>query len=103
MLEFAIFPTDKGESVSEYISEVIQMISQSKVDYQLSPMGTIIETDTIDEALAIVKKSYEILEPHSERVYCSLKMDIRKGKTGRMLQKIQSIENKIGKIKTTKS
>ena len=98
LLEFAMFPTDKGDSVSQYVGEVIQMIKESGVCYKLTAMGTIIETETIDEALAIVNKSYKVLEPYSNRVYSSIKLDIRKGKLNRLEEKIQSIESKIGKV-----
>jgi len=46
LLEFSMFPTDKGESVSTHVSKVIKMIHDSGVTYQLTPMGTIIETAT---------------------------------------------------------
>ena len=98
LLEFAMFPTDKGSSVSEYVSKIIKMISESAVDYQLTPMGTILETETMSEALTIVEDAYKILEPDSERVYSTLAFDIRKNKSGRLKQKIESIEQKIGKI-----
>ncbi len=98
LLEFAMFPTDKGESVSPYVSKVIQMISESGVTYQLTPMGTIIETETMSEALGIVQQSYDILEPDCDRLYSSLNFDIRKGKSKRMTQKIISVENIIGKV-----
>jgi uncharacterized protein (TIGR00106 family) len=98
LLEFAMFPTDKGESVSQYVGEVIQMIKESGVRYKLTAMGTIIETETIDEALAIVSKSYKVLEPYSNRVYSSVKLDIRKGKSNRLEEKIKSIESKIGEV-----
>jgi len=98
LLEFAMFPTDKGDSVSQYVGEVIQMIKESGVRYKLTAMGTIIETGTIDEALAIVNKSYKVLEPYSNRVYSSVKLDIRKGKSNRLEEKIKSIESKIGKV-----
>lgn len=98
LLEFSMFPTDKKGSVSEYVSQVIDMIRSSGVDYKLTAMGTILETETLEEALEIIQKSYQVLEPHSQRVYSSLKMDIRKGKTGRLEGKIQSVENKIGKV-----
>ena len=99
LLEFAMFPTDKsGESASESVSKVIDMINKSGVSYQLTAMGTIIETETLDEALDIVNKSYEVLEPFSKRVYSSIKLDIRKGKSDRLQQKIESVESKIGKI-----
>ncbi len=99
LLEFAMFPTDKGDSVSQYVSKVIKMIDQNITDYQLTPMGTIIETETMPQALEIIQKAYDILEPDSNRIYSTMTFDIRKGKDNRLKQKIQSIENKIGKVK----
>jgi uncharacterized protein (TIGR00106 family) len=98
LLEFAMFPTDKGESVSPYVSKVIKMIRESGVTYQLTPMGTIIETETMAEALAIVQQSYDILEPDCDRVYSSLTFDIRKGKNNCLTQKIKSVEKIIGEV-----
>jgi uncharacterized protein (TIGR00106 family) len=96
LVEFAMFPTDKGGSVSEYVSKIIQMFKDGDVPYQLTPMGTIFETDNVADALAVVQKAYDVLEPHSERVYSTLKFDIKKNKKGMMQQKIQSIKNRIG-------
>ncbi len=98
LLEFAMFPTDKDESISPYVSKVIQMIRESGVAYQLTAMGTIIETDTLPEALALVQQSYDILKPDCDRVYSSLKFDIRKGKSQCLTQKIKSVENIIGEV-----
>jgi uncharacterized protein YqgV (UPF0045/DUF77 family) len=36
MLEFAMFPTDKGVSVSNYVSRIIKMIDKSGASYQLN-------------------------------------------------------------------
>ena len=99
ILNFAIFPTDKGDKgSSEYVAQVLKMIDQSGVAYKLNPMGTSIETDTLDEALDIVNRAYKVLEPVSERVYSAITIDIRKGREKGMAQKIQSIENRIGKV-----
>ena len=99
LLEFAMFPTDKtGDSASESVSKVIRMIKESGVNYKLTAMGTVIETETLEEALDIVNKSYKVLEPIANRVYSSVKLDIRKGKSNRLEQKIESIESKIGKV-----
>ena len=95
LMEFAIFPTDKGESVSEYVSKVIKMIDESGVKYQLTPMGTIIETQTLQEALEVIEKSYKVLEPHANRVYATVKFDIRKNRTNAMTSKIESIVSKM--------
>lgn len=99
LLEFAMFPTDKpGDSASESVSKIIEMIHKSGVNYKLTAMGTIIETETLEEALDIVNRSYKILEPFSKRVYSSVKLDIRKEKSNRLQQKIESIESKIGNV-----
>ncbi|MCG8526356.1 MAG: MTH1187 family thiamine-binding protein [Opitutales bacterium] len=100
ILEFAMFPTGKGESVSAEVSKIIKFIDQSGYPYQLTPMATIIETDTFPEALKLVEQAYEQIESDTERVYSVMKFDIRKGKLGRMKQKIQSIESKIGSVRT---
>ncbi len=99
LLEFSMFPTDKGESVSPFVSQVIEMIRESGVSYRLSPMGTTIETETLAQATALVEQAYAILEQAGcKRVYSSLKLDIREGEMGRMRGKIASVEEKIGKV-----
>ncbi|MCX6231172.1 MAG: MTH1187 family thiamine-binding protein [Bacteroidetes bacterium] len=97
LLEFAMFPTDKGESVSDYVAKIIAFIDKSGVNYQLTPMGTIVETETFEEALFIIKGAYEVLATDSNRIYSSLKFDIRKGKSNRMQSKMKSIEDKLNK------
>lgn len=98
LLEFAMFPTDKGVSVSKDVSKIIAMIRDSGVSYKLTPMGTIIETESMEEALAIIQKSYDVLKDNSERIYSTLTFDIQKGKNNRLVSKVQSIEDKIGKV-----
>lgn len=99
LLEFSMFPTDKGESVSDYVSRVIGMIRESGLDYRLTPMGTIVEAETLEEILDLVGKAYKILEPDCGRVYSSLKLDIRKKGSGRLEAKVRSVEEKIGVVK----
>lgn len=98
LLEFSMFPTDLGESKGEYVSKVLSVVRDSGFDYQLTPMGTIIETYTVEEALEVVQNAYMILEPHANRVYTSIKMDIRKNRHDRMKSKIASVEKHIGEV-----
>ncbi|MEJ2529049.1 MAG: MTH1187 family thiamine-binding protein [Gammaproteobacteria bacterium] len=101
LLEFAMFPTDKGESVSPYVSQVIKLIRDSGTTYQLTPMGTIIETDDLLHALGLVQAAYNVLEQAGcNRVYSSLKFDIRKGKENRLQGKLNSVREKIGEVNT---
>ena len=99
LAEFAMFPTDKGESVSQYVSRIIKIIDESGYNYKLTPMGTIIEADTLEEILDVIEKAYKLLEPDCNRVYSNIKLDIRKGNNNRLEGKVKSVEEKIGKIK----
>ena len=100
-MNFAMFPTDKGSSVSEFVSRVVNIISVSGFDYKLTAMGTIVETETIEQALELVKKSYEILENDSQRVYSTVSLDIQTNKPmGRITGKVKSVEDKIFKNKS---
>lgn len=92
LLEFAMFPTDKGESVSKYVSQVINFIDQSGITYQLTPMGTILEGEW-DEVMKVVSGCFNVLEPQADRIYSSLKIDYRKTDQSRMKSKIQKIES----------
>jgi len=95
VLEFAIFPTDKGESKSKYVAKVIEMIKQSNLPYQFTPMGTIIECESVAEGLEVVKRAYEILEQDCNRIYSTIKIDYRKGYRNRLKQKVASVESKL--------
>jgi len=95
LMEFAIFPTDKGISVSNDVSKVIQLIKQCGFPYQLTAMGTLIETYTVKEALTIVEQAAEILEENSDRIYSTLKLDIKKGAVNMLQNKVKSIEDKL--------
>jgi uncharacterized protein (TIGR00106 family) len=100
LMNFAMFPTDKGSSVSEFVSRVVKMISESGFDYKLTAMGTIVETENLSQALEIVNEAYTLLENDSNRVYCTANFDIQTNKPmGRMEGKVKSVEEKIGKNK----
>ena len=100
LMEFAMFPTDKGESVSMFVSRIIRMIDDSGYPYTLTSMGTIVETETLKESLDLVEKSHRELEPDCSRIYTTIKLDIRKGKGNRMTEKVRSIEQKTGRVNT---
>lgn len=98
LMSFAIFPTDKGTSVSEYVAKVVKMVSNSGFECKLTAMTTVVETENFEQALEILNKSYKILEPISDRVYCSVNFDIQTNKpNGRIKTKINSVIDKLDK------
>ncbi len=94
LLEFAMFPTDKGESVSQYVAQIIDYIDRSGVTYQLTPMGTILE-GSWDEVMSVVTGCFRLLESQSGRISSSIKIDYRKTNESRMESKIAKVEKLI--------
>lgn len=97
LVNFAIFPTDVGTSVSSKVSNVIKTVIESGFGYKLNAMGTVVETTTIEEALSVIQNAYKVLEKH-ERVYLVINMDIQKNKDMRLYSKVESIEKILGKV-----
>jgi uncharacterized protein (TIGR00106 family) len=96
LMNYAMFPTDKGSSVSEFVSKIVKMVSESGFDYKLTAMGTIVETETLEQALEIVNRSYDLLKNDSTRVYSTVTFDIQTNKPiGRLEGKVKSVEEKI--------
>jgi uncharacterized protein (TIGR00106 family) len=98
IVEFSMFPTDKGDSVSSYVARIVKMLQESGISYQLTPMGSIFEVNEMPDALAVIAKAYRQLELDCGRVFATAKFDIRKGKSNRMERKIKAVEEKIGKV-----
>lgn len=100
LLEFAMFPTSddgrEGSSVSKEVSKIIDVIDKSGTPYQLTAMGTIIEATSMKEALNIVELAYKQLED-CDRVYSSLKFDIRKNCENRLKTKVEKVEKTLNR------
>ncbi len=96
LLEFAMTPGGKGESVSEYVARILDVIDRSGVAYQLTPMGTILEGDW-DQVMGVVTACFKALESDCTRIGMNLKVDYRAGPTGRMRSKIEKVEERLGR------
>ncbi|BEG98071.1 MTH1187 family thiamine-binding protein [Bacteroides sedimenti] len=91
IMEFSIFPIDKGEHVSQYVKKVIEMIDALPCESQLTSMGTIVECETMEECLAVISKANALLEQCSERIYCTATFDNKPGKKDQMEHKIKAV------------
>lgn len=95
LVNFAIFPTDKGVSVSPYVARIEKAIRDAGFPSQLTPMSTIVETETLAEALSVIQVAHDAIADQCDRLYISATIDVRKGKSNRMKSKIESVERKI--------
>lgn len=91
LLEFSMSPLGKGESVGKYVARSLDIIDKSGVSYRLNPMGTVLEGEW-EQVFAVVQKCYERMKKDCTRISCTIKVDYRKGHSGRLQSKVTSIE-----------
>jgi uncharacterized protein (TIGR00106 family) len=96
LLEMSIVPMGVGESVSQYVAECVDLVDKSGLAYEVHSMGTIVEGE-LDEVIDLMRACIERMAKHSERVTCSAKLDYRRGKSGRITAKVDSVEQKLGR------
>ena len=94
LIDLSIFPLDKGDSLSAHVARVLKIIKDSGLPHKMGPMGTSIEGEW-DEVMGVVNKCFEELKKDCDRVYMALKMDYRKGPSGRIESKVKSVEEKL--------
>jgi uncharacterized protein (TIGR00106 family) len=96
LLEFSMFPLDKGESVSQYVARSVDIIDRSGLSYQTHSMGTVLEGE-FGQVLDVVRRCYEAMVVDCQRIECSIKIDARKAGPGRLSAKVASVEDKLGR------
>ncbi len=96
LAEFSLTPLDKGESVSAYVSRSIDIIDRSGIPYKLGPMGTCVEGEW-EQVFGVVKACFDRMSGDCNRISISIKVDYRKGKSGRLKSKIETVEKKLGR------
>lgn len=96
LAEFSIWPMDKGESVSPYVARALDIVDKSGLAYKLGPLGTCIEGEW-PAVMAVIQKCYEELAKDSNRIACTVKMDWRRGRAGRLESKVATVEKTLGR------
>jgi uncharacterized protein (TIGR00106 family) len=94
IVDFAIFPMDKGESLSPYVARAIKIINESGLPHKLHPMGSCIEGEW-EEVIGVVTRCLKEMEKDCNRINVNFKADYRKSEPGRMDRKIESVESKL--------
>lgn len=90
----ALFPVDKGESLSEYVAPAVKIIRESGLPFAEGPMGTNVEGEW-DEVNRVVSCCFKALQEMSGRVYMVATYDYREGSSGRLQQKMDSVASRL--------
>jgi uncharacterized protein (TIGR00106 family) len=96
LLEFSMFPLDKGESLSPFVARSLDIIDRSGLDYRCHAMGTTLEGE-FDRVIGVVKQCFQAMAQDCNRIECSIKLDYRKGRQARLEGKVASVEQELGR------
>ena len=94
IVDFSLFPLDKGESLSPYVARSIKIIQESGLPYEFRAMGTSVEGEW-EEVMAVVNRCVETMRRDCNRIVLNLKADFRKGPSGRLQRKVESVKEKL--------
>lgn len=91
----------EGPSVSKYIAEIQTKLKQykdaGKIDYQLTPMNTLIEGD-LKDLLEVVQVIHELpFDKGLDRVCTNIRIDDRRDKSRKMNDKLDAIQKHLDK------
>lgn len=93
--DFSIIPVGLGEtSVGRYVAEAINAVKKVKgLDYEVTPMGTVLEASNLETVFEAVKAAHEALIAKGVlRVESNLRIDDRRDKPRTMKDKVNAIK-----------
>jgi uncharacterized protein (TIGR00106 family) len=98
VMEINVVPIGtKNPSLSQYVACAIEVLKkESDIKYQLTAMGTIVESNSIEKLLSVAGKMHSIVfGDEVKRVVTTIKLDERKDKTLTIDGKVKSVEEKL--------
>ncbi len=98
ILEINIVPLGTATpSVGRYIANCLKVLEKSTENYQLTPMGTIVEGD-LDHLLHLARQMHEVsFQKGVKRVVTTIRIDDRRDKQANPAEKVKSVRKKMEK------
>ena len=94
LIDFSIFPLDKGASLSPYVTRAIRIIRDSGLPHRFGPMGTSVEGEW-DQVVGVLGECFEDLKKDCDRISMNIRLDYRKGPGGRIERKMTSVKKRL--------
>lgn len=96
LAEFTVMPIGMGESMGDQIAKVLKIVDESGLPYKANPMGTVVEGEW-DTVMALMKRCHTEVLKGAGRVVTCITIDDRPGKPNRIVEKIKSVEKRLGR------
>ena len=92
IIQFSTSPLGEGVSVSRFVAEALKVVKRSGIKFQLTPMATVLEADSLEEALEVILRAHEaIFQAGAKRVVTDIKIDDRRDEPRKMEDKVKKV------------
>jgi len=83
---------DGGPSLSRHVKKAIEAIRSTGIPHQVTPMGTVVEAESLEEIFEAAKAGVDAVSGEgSRRISLSIKVDIRMDKDITMSSKMDAV------------
>ncbi|HEV7896899.1 MAG TPA: MTH1187 family thiamine-binding protein [Planosporangium sp.] len=96
LVAFSVTPLGVGENVGEIVAEAVRVVRESGLANHTDAMFTLVEGESWDEVMDVVKRAVEAVASRAPRVSIVVKVDWRPSTTDAMTGKVESVERYLG-------
>lgn len=96
LFELAMIPVGTDRSMSDEIADVLRVIDESGLPYELNAAGTVIEGDW-DEVMPVIHAAHQAMRQKTPHVITSIRIEDEAGETNQMRTNMTRVEEKLGK------
>jgi len=92
LVAFSVTPLGVGDEVGRIVAEAVRVVRASGLPNQTNAMFTLVEGDTWEEVMEVVKRAVDAVAALAPRVSTVIKVDYRPGVSGALTSKVESVE-----------
>jgi uncharacterized protein (TIGR00106 family) len=92
LAELRVTPIGGKTSFARLIADLVPILAESPLQYQVHAMGTTLEGD-LEPILELVRRSHEEARKHADRVLIELSLDDRASAEGEIVRGLQHVRD----------
>lgn len=96
LVAFSVTPLGVGEEVGPIVAEAVRVVRASGLANQTDAMFTLIEGETWDEVMDVVKRAVEAVATRAPRVSTVIKVDWRPAVSNALTEKVEAVDRYLG-------
>jgi uncharacterized protein (TIGR00106 family) len=96
LAELRVTPVGAGTPFVRLIADLLPILAESPLQYQVHAMGTTVEGD-LDAILGLVGRCHAEVRKHADRVLIELSIDDRAGVEGELVRSLEHLRQASGR------